>query len=746
MLRLFCGWPLIACGFVLVVTLADPFAGSRFGIGVASRLSAQEVPAPSESSDDDSAKTGYLLDVPLPITSQSSDTLVATLKALGEKSSQAGRRQIVLLRFGQSDAPPALDGRGTEFESSLRLARAIGSPELRSLRVVAFVAGPVRGHAVLSVLACDQLVVTPAAELGDASIDESEFDETIGLLYESLAARRGVFPPPLVKAMLDPDQELSRVKRVDGTEVFVGKPQLETLREEGQVLQEEQVSSPGQTVLLSGNALRQSRLASHQVTSVREAADVLDVAQMVEPNAVQKVDVSAGVLVEITGIISSGRIRRLEANLAAPKNDQSGDAWLIALDSPGGSLSDSLRLASTLSVADEEGRIAAGWVENEALGDSVLIAAACRPLLVADDARLGGPGAQSLASEEVRQLREAIEQIAGAAGRPAALLEGLLDPQLDVFRYTDAKTGRVRYASEDRIARETEQRPDQEERWQKGARIDLSEGISGAEAVELGLADGLATSLEEVSRSIGLEATPRRLSDRPVIRAVEWLGNRPFLPLLLLMIGFMTFSMEISAPGLGIPGFISLICFMLFFWMSFLAGTAEWLEVMVFALGVICILIEIFVVPGVGVFGIGGLLLLIGGVVLTSQTFVIPSNPYQYARMSESLWTVIVACGSLVAGVLLLRFLLPNTKLFGHLHLATPDAAVVNQREQMVDFLHLVGQTGLAVTPLRPAGKARFGDEIYGVISEGSAISEGEAVRVLEVFGNRIVVQADEST
>jgi len=71
---------------------------------------------------------------------------------------------------------------------------------------------------------------------------------------------------------------------------------------------------------------------------------------------------------------------------------------------------------------------------------------------------------------------------------------------------------------------------------------------------------------------------------------------------------------------------------------------------------------------------------------------------------------------------------------------------VVNQREQMVDFLHLVGQTGLAVTPLRPAGKARFGDEIYGVISEGSAISEGEAVRVLEVFGNRIVVQADEST
>ncbi len=721
MLRILCGWMLIALGL---------------GLLVSAPVMAQE-----EAADDAAAgKRGFLLDVPLPITAKSGETTVATLKSLAAKSAQAGRRQVVILRFGEPEGKA--DGRGTELENSLRLARAIGSPDLRSLRLVALLQGPVRGHAVLSVLACDQLIVTPDAQLGDASIDEAAFDETVAVMYESIAGRRGIFPQPLVRAMLDPEMELARVARVDGSQEFVSGEQLAKIRAEGQNLQEEQISSPGQTVMLGSDALRKSRLASHRVSSAREAADAVDIAQLIEPSAVEKLAVTTGTLIELNGTMTAAKIRRLEANLAAPQHQQPEDAWIVAIDSPGGSLTDSMRLASTLSIVGDEGRVAAGWVHNEALGDALLVAAACRPLYVSSEARLGGPGAQNLESEQVRQLREAIEQIAGDARRPAALLEGLLDSELAVYRYTDTKTGRLRYATESQIAWEVERQEEPAERWEKGARVDLSAGLSGAEAVELGLADGIATSLEEVTAAIGLESPPQRISDRPVIRAVEWLGNRPFLPMLLLLVAFMTFSMEISAPGLGIPGFISLVCFSMFFWMSFLAGTAEWLEVLAFTLGVLCILIELFVVPGVGVFGLGGLLLLVGGVVLTSQTFVIPRNPYQYAKTAETLWTVIVACGGLIGGVVLLRLLLPNTKLFGHLHLATPDAAVVEQREQMVDYQHLLGQSGTTITPLRPAGKARFGEDVLAVVSEGSAISEGEPIRVIEVYGNRIVVEA----
>ncbi|WP_153557843.1 NfeD family protein [Roseimaritima sediminicola] len=743
MLRLLCGWMLVTVGLVIVgpvtvdlvtVDLVKADLGLRVSGKAFAQDAAAEEPAASE------AKRGYLIEVPLPITADSSQAIVATLKSLAEKTSGAGRRQAVILQFGDPDRPG--DGQGTELENSQRLARAIGSPELRSLRMVAFLRGPVRGHAVLTVLACDQVIVTSDAQLGDAGLDEPAFDETVAVMYESIAGRRGIFPKPLVRAMLDPDMELARVTQVDGSEVFVGGQQLAEIRDQGQNLQEEQISTVGQTVLLGSDQLRAARLASHRVASARQAADVLDIAELAEPEAVKQVSVESGTLIELNGNMTGAKIRRLEANLAAPQSQEAGGAWVVAIDSPGGSLNDSMRLASTLSIVPNEGRVAAGWVGNEALGDAVLVAAACRPLLVSAEARLGGPGAQNLSSDQVRQLREAIQQVAGDAGRPAALLEGLLDSQLVVYRYTDTKTGRVRYATERQIEWEVQQEQAPSERWSQGARMDLADGLSGAEAVELGLADGLADSLEDVKAAIGLQQPLKRVSDRPVIRAVEWLGNRPFLPMLLLLIAFMTFSMEISAPGLGVPGFISMLCFGLFFWMSFLAGTAEWLEVLAFTLGVIFILIEIFVVPGAGVFGLGGLLLLVGGVVLTSQTFVIPQNPYQYAKTTETLWTVIVACGGLLGGFLLLRLLLPNTKLFGYLHLATPDAEIVEQREQLVDYHHLLGAVGTAITPLRPAGKARIGDEVFAVVSDGTAIGDGEAIRVFEVHGNRIVVES----
>ena len=86
---------------------------------------------------------------------------------------------------------------------------------------------------------------------------------------------------------------------------------------------------------------------------------------------------------------------------------------------------------------------------------------------------------------------------------------------------------------------------------------------------------------------------------------------------------------EISAPGLGIPGFISALCFLLFFWAHFFNGTAGWLEILLFVSGVIFVGLEIFVVPGLGVFGIGGGVMIVGALIMASQTFIIPSNSYQ---------------------------------------------------------------------------------------------------------------------
>jgi membrane-bound ClpP family serine protease len=178
--------------------------------------------------------------------------------------------------------------------------------------------------------------------------------------------------------------------------------------------------------------------------------------------------------------------------------------------------------------------------------------------------------------------------------------------------------------------------------------------------------------------------------------------------------------------------------------MKVLSGPAEWLEVVLFVGGVICIMIEVLVIPGVGIFGIGGLLMVITAILLTSQTFVIPDNDYQYRQTLKGMLSVIASCFGVVAGMVALRFLLPGTTLFRHLVMPGPNSDEMieqERREHLVDYDDLLGQTGTSVTPLRPSGKARFGDLIVAVISDGSPLSIGDQVRVVSVQGNRIVVE-----
>ena len=77
------------------------------------------------------------------------------------------------------------------------------------------------------------------------------------------------------------------------------------------------------------------------------------------------------------------------------------------------------------------------------------------------------------------------------------------------------------------------------------------------------------------------------------------------------------------------------VCFLLFFWSRYLGGTAGWLEVMLFVAGASCVLLEVFVIPGFGIFGLGGGALILASLILASQTFVVPQNDYQFDQLRE---------------------------------------------------------------------------------------------------------------
>lgn len=733
---------LVAVVWMIGMGLVLPLQSSaQQADGGAAETSADEPSgAPDASAEPRAGREGYLLQVPLPIRSESAAAVRRELEQLATavEGRGAGRRTPVVLQFGSTaDSADGSDGRGSTFEASLSLARWLTGRGARSLRVVAYVAGPVEGHAVLPVLASDEFVVAPTARLGNAQADEAEADEAIELLYEAIAAGRGLVPPAVVRAMVDPETELVLMTQIDGTERFVSGDELAELRTSGETWQEKQLSGAGRPAVFSADQLRTYRWASQVVEGRDELAQWLGVSRLRTSSAGDSGARSA-VRVDVSGPINGGRVRRFESNIVAALEGDEVNSLFVTVDSPGGDLGSSLRLAFRLADLVERPGASIGYVEGAARGDAALIAAACKPLYLHPQARIGGSGTQQIERRDVLDLREAIDQLAEQTGRPAALMAGLIDPEAQVYRYTHRRTGRIAYFEADDLE------ADEAARWQRGERIDLADGLTAAEAVALGLAEGEADSAALAASRGGLEEVPRPLADRRVVHAVEWLGGLPGLAPLLLFVGFLALSVEMSAPGLGFPGFVSLLCFIMFFWMKFLSGTAEWLEVTLFIGGVLCILVEVLIVPGVGVFGIGGLVMVVAAIVLASQTFVIPRNAYQYAQTTRGLLTVLAACGGILGGLAVLRFLLPGIPMFGHLMMPGPDSDEMieqEQREHLVHYEWLEGREGVAVTPLRPAGKARFDDQVIAVISDGSPVAAGDPLRVVEVHGNRVVVE-----
>nr|WP_286178236.1 NfeD family protein [Rhodopirellula sp. JC639] len=88
-----------------------------------------------------------------------------------------------------------------------------------------------------------------------------------------------------------------------------------------------------------------------------------------------------------------------------------------------------------------------------------------------------------------------------------------------------------------------------------------------------------------------------------------------------------------------------------------------------------------------------------------------------------------------------MRQFFPHLPLFRHLVMETPDAQAIDQAEKLADFSALLNQTGQTTTPLRPSGKARFGDQIVQVVSDGSMIDKGVSVTVVDVQGAKVVVE-----
>jgi hypothetical protein len=371
---------------------------------------------------------------------------------------------------------------------------------------------------------------------------------------------------------------------------------------------------------------------------------------------------------------------------------------------------------------------------------------ACDQIVMHPQAVLGGPGQYQMRPDEiVRNGLTIRDSLARRKARSWSLWAAMFNPHLDVFRCQ--RLGDTEYFCDEELQSRQPKLAQGEKGppWEKGDRVTRpgqTLSLRGEKAQEYGLAT-VAENFAQFKQSYNLENDPTLVEPGWVDHVAHFLG-RPEMVAVLIFLGGLGIYIELHAPGLGIGAFMAVVAFALFFWSHFLEGTAGWLEVTLFVTGCICLLTEIFVLPGFVIFGLGGGLLILASIILASQTFFIPQNEYQVDRLQSSLMALSLSVGGLIGSIWVLNHWLPRAPVLQHVFLAPPEgeeAEIISRREMLVDLDNLLGTVGVATTPLGPSGKARFGNHLVDVISTGDFIARDSHVVVLEVHGNRVVVR-----
>ena len=683
---------------------------------------------------------GHFVSVPFPLTDLDDRRLRLKIQQMIDRHQGKGR-PIVVLQFvakSQTNGTPeplvtSNIGRGTEFERSLSLARWLVGPVGVRARTIAYLVDSVEGHAVLVAMACEEIAMSPLAELGRASIDESSTDQVVVDGYLGVAQRRSAFPPDAVRSMLDREASLYKVELVGEQNRFVSLKALEPLRQAGQVNSETQLSIPGQLGKYTGQEMRAWRWITHLPRDKSHLQELVGATTWEPEKKWSAVEQIKPALIEIRGAINQGSVNRWLRAINEAQQKDLANLMILHIHSPGGSLSESLRMAEHLANLDDSLVETVAWVDGEARGDAALIALACDSMLMKPNAVLGGPGEATINADSVRKLSVRWQHLSELTNRTEGELYGLVCQDLSIHEFTNQR-GRTEIGDQELFSKRADFKD-----WQLGGLISFPKGIEAEEAVRRNWATSLAPSLYVVAEQWGIDKLP---APKRVSQLEQWIrsfAEQDWLATLLLTLSLVFFTNELSTPGLGLAGFLSLLCISLFFWMKFLDGTVEWLEITLCVCGLLALGLEIFVLPGFGIFGFGGLIMLGTGIVLASQTFIIPSNDYQWSKLALSTGQIAIACIGLMTTIYLLRNQLERMPFFRLLKLEPP---VTNPTLEIPDDLsYLVGALGITTTRCAPFGKALVSDQYWDVQSQDDLLNPNTEIRVVAVNRRTIFVE-----
>lgn len=383
-------------------------------------------------------------------------------------------------------------------------------------------------------------------------------------------------------------------------------------------------------------------------------------------------------------------------------HDMQMDLILIHLNTYGGTLeaADSIRtriLQSSIPVFV--------FIDNNAASAGALISIACDSIYMRTGANIGAAtvvdqtGA-ALPDKYQSYMRSMMRSTAEAKGRNPDIAQAMVDPSIEIENVVD--TGQV-----------------------------LT--FTASEALLNGFCEGKAESIDELLTQVGIEEYEiTELVLTPMDKVIGFLIH-PIVSgiLIMLIVGGLYF--ELQTPGVGFPLAASIVAALLYFAPLYLEGIAANWEILIFIIGIILIGIEIFAIPGFGVTGIAGVVLVMTGLLLAMVDNMSFNFATQYFHeIVQAFFIVVIASFvSLVTSFYLSRKLF-NPTAFGKLALSAVQSASEGFTSADKKYRSMVGRNGLSHTVLRPSGKVLIDSEIFDATAESGYIEKGESVIVIK--------------
>lgn len=261
--------------------------------------------------------------------------------------------------------------------------------------------------------------------------------------------------------------------------------------------------------------------------------------------------------------------------------------------------------------------------------------------------------------------------------------------------------------------------------------------LTSEESLKYGIADTLVNNISELLTVFNLQGAKEIKIDQNWAEAVVRFLNNAIISSILIMIGFFGLLAEIKSPGWGVPGTAGLIALALFFGSSYILQLASVIEILMFAGGIVLILLEIFVIPGFGIAGISGIILVFVSLFLS----LVGSDPFiNYEMISKAIIQLSISLVAALGLIFILAKYLPKTSAFNKFILSDSEKSDEGFSSHSITK-DLIGAEGIALTTLRPSGTAEINGKRVDVVTESEYVEKGKKIKVIAVEGIRVVVK-----